>query len=1409
MQSASQTLLDRISSRFPRLGAPIQIPGRNPILPPLFELASHEKYPNPAGKIFLQVIDGSAAGMEQVFSAAAQIEIPVGGPQSVKKMGFLLMRPGDVLMVRDVNGSGLEKDDKFKGGSISFGLQASLLERTCKVREEAIGSPELCTSEKAVKVDGEWCGGIYVERCHRSVNLGSGPRCYALGTTYEVQMSLHAPTVGNKLSTPYCDHLRLRSELLKVATEIAVSNIGVIPEDYRQAMEINSEIVNSPRLGCDDNTYFTSVQLNVASTVSAEQSLDLSNDLGDFGGKHIDSKDSKGGITAMVCMSKLPDTVHPGFFLLVESGVYWIMDPFTTFYFSGLHYHGGTPPTYPAELASSIPKDAYRLTLICYPSSSILDYPSRIALAALPAKTKQELPRIFDIVPEQAEVLISNQPIQPPDITHATYARDGLSIMAPISLLNFVVRWLLVMCIYIISQLPASMKVQVDRDKFIGAFSFHDRDRRVDATPWNLGPGHSMGDSNSDTHLDVGLHSADTAEPEVYIPFGNLRRFRGLQRYHAHREAVGQTIPVVVLEMDSGVLMKGGAAALKAIANAAKKGLPLRPREVPVQVEVKTSRGIKRKSTTAHSVNHKPKKKIRVEALNRASVSADYLVGIRRRVVKAARTPQRGKTRRKHGSDHDTQGTGRHRGLNSAGFSEATVRRSRRLSNKSKQLNNPNQQHGDHGATSTDEDPMEDDENIDPEDLPSVRSAGLAANSQSNSRLQIQPPVLPSSDAPVFLRSLTSKHIEITLENTKADLVAVTNIQSSSAVMAGIKLINQLVLGIKRNPLSADSALLISQFWNAQDIVRSHEAQINMTNHIHRQRLLISNMAAWTWLESACVKAAVSASQARQSGTTTLPDDISESNSWIAQLVNHVWELVTSGKRSAEISPKSFLPSINASPFAWKKSALVSSTDVELANQVCRTAHDIVKRWLGYPTDGNLEAQAWFVTRVCNTFGVNALLLEVTWTAAHNLRRDVLLLPPTMRWSALKEDNFDALEEALATHPLAQPDSSERKALNQIGDLYEQFRDIITKGTTSSALLVSLPLDSSNHLPDAACSDQTNVVTPALERSDPPYASSPGRPHCMLVMLQTLLPHIRQPPIALSPPPLPNKPSTRERAEHRALSNIFQKVNQLPEKYSPFRAHTPSVERLLGPDGPLTEKWAKTPEGLFSVLIFRLITFGTPFCLNRSLVFPSPQAFNDTLTEFLGGKDDTKKEVKKLYCDITIYGTPNPKRDRELVNGLWNAANKPENHPWLVSSISNTFTGVFDILSNNIFQVGPLLALLIAGDYACAGVIPAPTVREMGALVYRIQKGAFGGLKILGYLPNSQSKGNKRSASAASVNQEELECVNAFTALHDYLAQKFSSDDKALMGYSPIVLEHALCKLQRFSASSGTKAAWE
>ena len=44
-------------------------------------------------------------------------------------------------------------------------------------------------------------------------------------------------------------------------------------------------------------------------------------DLGAFAGKHIDRKDSPGGVTCMVTSNHLSEGVHPGFFLIGELGV--------------------------------------------------------------------------------------------------------------------------------------------------------------------------------------------------------------------------------------------------------------------------------------------------------------------------------------------------------------------------------------------------------------------------------------------------------------------------------------------------------------------------------------------------------------------------------------------------------------------------------------------------------------------------------------------------------------------------------------------------------------------------------------------------------------------------------------------------------------------------------------------------------------------------------------------------------------------------------------------------------------------------------------------------------------------------------------------------------------------------------
>ena len=108
----------------------------------------------------------------------------------------------------------------------------------------------------------------------------------------------------------------------------------------------------------------------------------LSEDLGFFGGAHINRNDSAGGTTCMVAYSDLPEYYDVGRFHLLELGVYVVTNNFVCVNFYGLRRHGGTPAICPKGKVAK--KWAVRGTFICYPNGKMLDGGSLYAFAALP-----------------------------------------------------------------------------------------------------------------------------------------------------------------------------------------------------------------------------------------------------------------------------------------------------------------------------------------------------------------------------------------------------------------------------------------------------------------------------------------------------------------------------------------------------------------------------------------------------------------------------------------------------------------------------------------------------------------------------------------------------------------------------------------------------------------------------------------------------------------------------------------------------------------------------------------------------------------------------------------------------------------------------------------------------------------
>jgi hypothetical protein len=116
--------------------------------------------------------------------------------------------------------------------------------------------------------------------------------------------------------------------------------------------------------------------------------------LGSFDGNHTDGFDSTGGYTAMTNLSKSYPNIHPGYFYIYSLGICWELVPLSTTVFSGLQWHGGSPPLY--REGYNPPVDAACLNLVAYPSFGVFEGDALAAFAALPG----ERHNLFSVRPE-------------------------------------------------------------------------------------------------------------------------------------------------------------------------------------------------------------------------------------------------------------------------------------------------------------------------------------------------------------------------------------------------------------------------------------------------------------------------------------------------------------------------------------------------------------------------------------------------------------------------------------------------------------------------------------------------------------------------------------------------------------------------------------------------------------------------------------------------------------------------------------------------------------------------------------------------------------------------------------------------------------------------------------------------
>ncbi|KAF9065742.1 hypothetical protein BDP27DRAFT_1366135 [Rhodocollybia butyracea] len=295
---------------------------QNHYLPDIYSVPLHPRIPDDIRDEIKRILVIPWPVNDQVYNkfyfhyAKQNISIPAGHNSEMDALGWGHLEPGDIVFLRDLNGSGDGKKDSFEG---------------------------------------------YV------FEVAGKARCFGVGLNHQKPRNINGPAVGGKIRSKLTEE-----EEEHTSVDAAVNIIKkIIPEEYKH-LEETCELHNVPRIGTDGNVLYQGIQLNLAQP-EHEDSSDANGikALGFFGGIHFDKSDSPGGYTTLLANSDLPDDWKGGRFHLVEFGLYVVLDGITASTFTGLRLHGGTPPLAPA--GAIIPSWAYQWVIVLYPQGATLD----------------------------------------------------------------------------------------------------------------------------------------------------------------------------------------------------------------------------------------------------------------------------------------------------------------------------------------------------------------------------------------------------------------------------------------------------------------------------------------------------------------------------------------------------------------------------------------------------------------------------------------------------------------------------------------------------------------------------------------------------------------------------------------------------------------------------------------------------------------------------------------------------------------------------------------------------------------------------------------------------------------------------------------------------------------------------
>ncbi|KAJ7215911.1 hypothetical protein GGX14DRAFT_606870 [Mycena pura] len=562
------------------------------------------------------------------------------------------------------------------------------------------------------------------------------------------------------------------------------------------------------------------------------------------------------------------------------------------------------------------------------------------------------------------------------------------------------------------------------------------------------------------------------------------------------------------------------------------------------------------------------------------------------------------------------------------------------------------------------------------------------------------------------------------------------------------------IAGMVNDPISVETCLHISHAWTEIRDLHALNAETLFTLKLERQSIMQTTCAFWTWLDGLCGNIIEHALTPSLVDPPILPMD------WISRLTRHVHMLLQTRGPPRELLSQDFgAGTLNGTyAFPSRRGYDIQVSPEEVKGQVI----NVLAYWLNFPMDSDSHTQAWFI-EACRSCNPALLFLDCTWSAFCHVdvevfgRRRTSKLPPS--------EAYTRVYNALGNSKLADPRSQESLLLAQIEQIISEFQVGATQ--QQAAALVH----------NAPASQEERHHTP-----DPPPLLTLAEDLVQLQMMNRFLTYLLQLEPLIDGFSNISDPSLLQ-------STVAQNLDFL----LPFREHGPSRTQARGPGCAFDPLRATTKTGLFNGLLFRGVTFSSPFGREpTTLFFDSPSAFTTACAKY-------PDAASEFFCNPYAYSRRKSKRSISLVGEYWEAVmERGHGEAWetMAKEAAISFTDCYKFLSkghpNRFKEIGSLAGFLLAADFVYAGVVAAPTAQEVGTIIREINKGAVNGLELLRLIA-PRTQGAQRGYRMA--NMEEVRAK--FVRLYDFLDQKLTDAQKVRMVFDAIMVENGLCKMTR------------